>query len=237
MHEANFYKPMLLFHIVVTICSVIFIIGVFFKLRIILSGRANPGLKFNSIVYSILRDSLLQIPLLKLSVFRWLTHMLIFWGFIGLFIGTTRLFIYTDIIKNDWVIWGQDIACDVSGVMLLAGVIFAFFRRIISKTSASLTEFEDGAMLFILFILGASGFLVEGARIALTDGIANEGAFFGIWLADFMKGISPQTATVIWTVHSLASALFIAFIPFSKLWHTFTAPAILSMNPPKYKGD
>jgi nitrate reductase gamma subunit len=163
--------------------------------------------------------------------------MLIFWGFVGLFIGTTRLFIYTDILKYEWILWGQDFACDLSGIMLILGIIFAFFRRIISKTPASLTELEDGVMLLILFILGASGFLVEGARIALTDGQVNESAFFGIWIANFLKGIKPSTATLFWTVHSLASALFIAYIPFSKLWHTFTAPATLSMNPEKFRGD
>jgi len=237
MHDANFYKPMFLFHVIVTICSIIFIAGVFFNLKIILSGRPNTGPKFNSIIRSILRDSLLQIPLLKLSVFRWITHMLIFWGFIGLFIGTTRLFIYTDIYSHKWIIWGQDMACDISGIMLIAGIIFAFFRRTFSKSPVNLTEFEDGIMLFILFILGVTGFLVEGARIALTQGTVSEQSFLGIWLANFLKGISPVTATVFWTVHALASAFFIAYIPFSKLWHTFTAPITLSMNPEKYKGD
>lgn len=238
MLEPNFYKPMLLFHIVVSICSLIFIVGVFLKLKIVFSGRAsNPGLKTHSILRSLLRDSLFQIPLLKLSFYRWITHMFIFWGFTGLFIGTTRLFIYTDIWKNEMVLFGQDISCDISGIMLFAGVVLAFFRRLFLRNVSTLTEFEDATLLIFLLILDVSGFLVEGARIALTHGNIEEQSFVGIWLSVFMKGISPLTATVLWTLHSLASALFIAYVPFSKLWHTFTAPAVLAMNPEKYPGD
>lgn len=238
MHEANFYKPMLLFHIVVLISSLIFVAGMLINLKIILSGKkSNPGINLKSFVYSFFRDSLLQLPLLKLSAYRWFIHMLIFWGFIGLFIGTTRLFIYTDILSKDWVLFGQDLCCDIAGLMLFAGIIFAFLRRVISKGDSTLTEFEDTALLLFLLILDVSGFFVEAARIALTEGPHNEGAFFGMWLATFMNGISQGTATFIWTFHGLASALFIAYIPFSKLLHTFTAPAILSMNPEKYKGD
>ncbi len=237
MPEVNFYKPMLLFYIIVFICSVIFFIGVFFNLKIILSGkRSNPGVKLNSLIYSVLRDSLLQIPLFKLSIFRWFNHMLIFWGFIGLFVGTTRLFIYTDILRSDWVLWGQDIACDISGLMLFMGITFAFLRRLLSRSPSLLTEFEDATLLIFLLFLDVSGFLVEGARIALAQEVVNGGSFLGIWLGNFMKGISPPAATALWTVHSLASAVFIAYLPFSKLWHAFTAPAVLAMNPEKYKG-
>lgn len=238
MHETNFYKPMLLFHIVVFICSLIFILGVFLKLRIVLRGRSsNPGPEADSIMRSILRDSLLQIPLLKLSVYRWITHMFIFWGFVGLLIGTTRLFIYTDIWKNELILLAQDISCDIAGIMLFAGIILAFFRRFFLRNGSTLTEFEDATLLIFLLILDVSGFLVEGARITLTSGNIQEQSFVGIWLSGLMKGITPTTATILWTVHSITSALFIAYIPFSKLWHTFTAPAVLAMNPEKYPGD
>jgi len=238
MHEVNFHRPMMLFHIIVIICSLIFIAGVFINLKIIFSGRKNidSTKTISTIINSIIFDSLLQIPLIKLSPFRWLTHMLIFWGFTGLFVGTTRLFIYTDIIRSDWVVYGQDIACDISGIMLLTGILFATARRIFVRNNYILNEFEDGIMLALLFVLGVSGFLTEGARIALTPGGVNEASFVGIWLAGLMEGISSRSGTVIWTVHALSSALFIAYIPFSKMWHAFTAPAVLAANPVKLQG-
>lgn len=235
MHEVNFYKPMLLFHIVVTLCSIVFAFGIYINLKIILAGRRGRKFQNNpeQILSFLIKDIIFQIPILKLSFFRWIIHHLIFWGFVGLFIGTTRLFIYTDILRNDLVLLGQDIACDIAGIMLLAGIVLAFLRRAFSRSPSVLTEFEDWTLLVILLILDLSGFLTESARIALSQGGATERSFAGIWLAKYLSWISPTTATVIWTIHALASALFIAYIPFSKFWHVFTAPSALALNPEK----
>src|SRR4030042_2301752 len=102
-------------------------------------------------------------------------HALIFWGALLLLLGTA-----VDVI--DHYITGNlgapflhgntylafSFLNDLGGVMLIAGVIIAVFRRYVQKPDRLDTIFDDATALSLIFIVVITGFIAEGLRILVT---------------------------------------------------------------------
>jgi Fe-S oxidoreductase len=181
-------------------------------------------------------------------------HLLIFYGFLVLFIGTVVLAFQDRVARpllgfdfwHGWFYLGYSLFLDVFGVALIVGLgIMAVKRGILKpfrldywRPDRAEGEYDrrpyvigDWAFLGILFFLALTGFLLEGFRIAVTD------PPFEVWspagwalgqafISLGLEGDAAESARLAtWWGHGFAALAFVASIPFTKAVHVLTSPA------------
>ncbi len=131
-------------------------------LTLILFSRRLP-----MVLTALWRDVLLQVDLFKKHRLRWLTHMLIFWGFVFLLvfhaledIVTQRLFYDYASTLNPFFFLRN-----LFGVILLAGICIALWRRLMIPAQKKITGRYDLLPLLFLAMIIISGFLLEASQI------------------------------------------------------------------------
>lgn len=93
---------------------------------------------------------------------RWLMHLLIMWGFAGLAVATTINFIFKpDSNKILSLFHPVRLLGVISGIMLMVGTLMATWSRLTKDSRYSSNTITcDWILLFHLFIVGLSGFLI-----------------------------------------------------------------------------
>jgi Fe-S oxidoreductase/nitrate reductase gamma subunit len=163
-----------------------------------------------------------------------LMHSLMYFGFLGLFGVTTVLeidhqlplslkFLHGNVYKT------HNFFGDFFGVLFVAGIVWAMVRRYIQRPYRIRIKNrpEDAVILVMFLVLGLSGFLAEGFRIAAFDRPSFEQtAFIGYPLsAVFEGGANLDTwHRVFWIAHVLSFGMFLVILPITKLRHMFTSP-------------
>lgn len=165
---------------------------------------------------------------------EWLMHILIFWGWVGLFILTVvaaAAEFYGPFIKNaDYTffvgMWKSlELPNNIFGYMLTAGIAIAIVRRLFFKSKDVQARNADIDWIFIigLLIVVVTGFYAQDIRIA--RGVERE-------LISAYQVAAPgffDNLTVMF--HEVFTLLFcVAYIPFSKSLHVFTAPLTILVN-------
>lgn len=171
-----------------------------------------------------------------------LMHSFIYFGFLGLLAATTILEIDHQLPEGAKFLTGRTyqayaFGADLAGVIFLIGCFWAVYRRYIKKVKriASKTEREDGFNITLLILLGITGFVVEGLRIAVS---MNEyrnidferWSFVGFPLGRFFDDMLNGNDLAIahrwsWTIHAGLFLLFLIVLPATKLRHMVTSPA------------
>jgi nitrate reductase gamma subunit len=198
--------------------------------------------KIIAVIKTMILDVLLQKRLFIQSGARWAIHSLIFIPFVFRFIwGLTALIASLWFPEGDmaWVLIDKNapaaaLLFDVSGVMILTGVILAFIRgtRKNRKRLQALPK-QDKAALILIGLIVIAGFILEGIRIAMTGRPDNSGyAFIGQMISNIFS--NPVAAGniygQIWYMHAVITGVFIAYLPFSRLLHIIMGPFILAAN-------
>jgi heterodisulfide reductase subunit C/nitrate reductase gamma subunit len=151
-------------------------------------------------------EVVLQTRILREDSYRWIMHILIFGGFTLLLLMhalgdviTIRLFpeYYPSI--NPFLFLR-----DLSGILVLVGLILAVYRRIALKGRYIKTRFIDRYAIAIVAIILFSGFLLEGTKIvspaeylrmvedyAATDDAGELAALESFWVQDY--GLASRT--------------------------------------------
>ena len=141
--------------------------------RALVRGRRlaeAPAFRVGPALGRVLGDVLSHRRLLEDRGAGW-AHALLFYGFLGLFVGTCLVFIHDRVVPflvgPTYLVFS--FLLEWAGLAFLAGVGWAAWRRL----GGGVPRLErSGAALAILALLGAmgvTGFLVEAARIAATD--------------------------------------------------------------------
>ena len=195
-------------------------------------------------------------------------HRLIFYGFALLFAGTATITLEYDILEPLFGIrfWHGgfylifSLILDAAGVALIAGLLFMMYRRgwlRLPKLDYARPDRapgdpdfdrpqyrrEDWAFLWILLIIGATGYVLEGARLVWLQGRPEVWdtrwwSPVGALAAQGLRalGLTENGAAVLrhglWWFHGLIALILIALIPFTKVKHIFTAAASLLVRDP-----
>lgn len=186
-------------------------------------------------------EGLLLNKLRRISKFRWLFHAFILFGFLGIFLLDIVATIGVDLLKagsfTDPLGWGKlwirDFGFELFGLMLLIGLIAAAGRRFIQRPKQLVTGQEDVMSILLLLLVVLSGFILEG--IAMTSHMPGHESpwaysFVGAAFAQVLPAVSVQVYAQLWLVHAAISVAFIAYIPFSKLFHLFAAPLAIQLE-------
>lgn len=203
-------------------------------------------------------------------------HLLIFYGFLTLFIGTVLLAINTySPVKFHYGAYflTYEMALDVMGALFVLGVVWAFFRRLRLTNAelgpAALSEppqdsadaaqykkqwvdgrrrplsgnLNDYLTLGLLFILGITGFILEGARMAAdplshfssrqADWSSPVGRLFG----EVMGNLTPDGYRFWWWFHMAWIFLFFMVIPRMRIRHIVMAIFSSAGRPDQKMGE
>src|SRR5919106_4288686 len=183
-----------------------------------------------------------------------LGHLLVFYGFLVLFIGTSILAFQDNVADpllgfdfwRGWFYLGYSLFLDVFGAALVVGLAVMAIKRGLLKPfrlsywrpDRAEGEYDrrpyvigDWLFLGILFFLALTGFLSEAFRIAATDPDFEVWSPAG-WLAGqglialgLEGGAADDARYVEWWVHGVVALGFVASIPFTKAVHMLASPA------------
>ena len=225
----------------------VFAWGFWLKIRRWRAGQ--PAVRFDRLgerLQLFLRNAVGQGRTLR-SRYVGLFHSLVYTGFIVLFLATTVVAIHHDtplhLMKGHFYLIFQSLIVDVFGLFVLVGVALAAVRRWVSKPAELVYTDEASRILVAIFVMAFTGFMVEGWRIAVTDDVwaawSPVGNLFARASDPFMSDAAMQTGhVVIWWFHLAVAFGFIAWVPFSKMSHVFTAPLnIFTANLDGYGGS
>lgn len=180
-----------------------------------------------------------------------LMHLFLYAGFIILFIGTVLIFIQVDITEPlfSWRFLQStfyryySLTLDGFGILTLLGIFLAAYRRLFLHPVNLKSKRDDAVILGLLFIIVVSGFVIEGFRIGVTQPSWEIWSPVGYGLASFFisTGLKIEQMqslhTIFWWFHLLISLGFIAYIPYSKLFHLLTTPLNIFFQSLQPKGQ
>ena len=226
------------------VAILIFLLGMYLNMQKWGGGSASHFLKIflksinheklghhkrQSLISTIILDILLQRRILRRSPFRWVMHMLIFIGWIGMFI-LSLVFAGFEVLHEigighfnlDAIRGSLGFGNEVLGYMLLIGLIIAIARRLAISDVVKRTQMFDWVLVLGTLVITLTGFIAEGLR---EPGLYPTA---GAWT---FLGTNPASAEFIALFHVAISLLFcIAYIPYSKYMHMLAAPMVILVN-------
>lgn len=182
-------------------------------------------------IWAFIKYVILQIKVLRES-YAGILHVSFFWGFVGLFIVTllimiqddfTELFFHTRFLYgNAYLIWS--LAGDFFGIVVLVGLVMAFYRRYKTKPSRLDTKPIDTFALVLIAFIIVTGFLNEAMRIAISDfprfEVWSPLGYALAYTVSWMGKPALEVAHYInWWLHMISAFAFIGLIGSDKLGH------------------
>lgn len=233
----------LIFYIVAGMAVAFFVYGLLCRVRLWRLGQKTERSTTGRMSWRFVRDVLWQRRLPGRGAAS-VAHVLLFWGFVVLLIGTTLIAIEhlladllgrepTDPVFHQGFYFAVfEVVMDAAGLALIAGCAYFLFRR--WRRPASLGHDRwDWVVLAALIIIGVTGYMIEGLRIIREQTPSAGFSFVGftcakIWTAG---GVDPENVSTIhrwvWWVHAIASLAFIGAMPFSRLRHALAGVLLL----------
>jgi Fe-S oxidoreductase/nitrate reductase gamma subunit len=175
-------------------------------------------------------DTFLGRRLFQGDIAAGMMHLLMFWGFIALFIGTALLsvheWLFSFLTGSVYLVFS--LAMEIGGIMLLAGILWAIIRRYIQRVPRLERRLEDALVPAWLLLVALSGFIVEALRFASQQPQWGDWSFGGWWMGSlFSAQTGKDVYPYLWWAHALLSLGFIAVIPYTKLFHILGAPGAI----------
>ena len=251
------------FYVVSFLAVGVFAHGCWLRIRKYRAGR--PWLWQQIVRHRILRTARLiasHATLRKRDSFAGWSHALIAWGFVALFAGTIIIAVDHDILgllapglqfwNGTFYLWNS-LILDLMGAGMLAGLVAMALRRWYFKlpqldyarADGELAEGirlayirDDWIFLGGLFLIGCTGFLVEGLRIRADRPAFEDWSVLGWQLANGLDafGLSSAAASglhrYLWGLHALLALAFLVYIPYSKAIHMLAGMASLFLQDP-----
>ncbi len=213
--------------------AAIFALAMARHLRVFAAARAwsgNPLASVPTRFFGLIEYAFIQTKMFK-DARAGLMHAGIFWGFVLLTIGTANIVTGGVIqaiisIPFDGLLWALVAAMqNVVAVIVLAAILWAFERRLISRPRR-LTYNRDA-----LVILGMIGGVVATELFAQVFEVARYGDVRGAFIADALavplRGLAPAALeagfAILWWGHIALVSAFLIYLPFSKHLHIATA--------------
>ena len=236
------------------LAMVIFTYGVVSRVRSWRRGAGSPStLSWRARARQLLTHVIRQVIIWR-SVAAGHSHAGIFWGFIALLVGTAIVAVedYGSKILavEPWFFFGNcylsvSFLLEVFGIIFILGLFVALLRRRLDTTYRPLARPVDAAILWALLAIGITGFLLEGLRIAGTEGrmavdAFEQWSFVGWGLAAVLAPLSEANLRAghlaLWLLHMALTMFFIAALPYCKLRHMLFSPLNVALANPRQSG-
>lgn len=159
-------------------------------------------------------------------------HFAMFWGFAVLFVGTLLVMLQTDfhvpLLYGTFYLWFS-LVLDLVGLAAIAGALLAVWRRYALRPKRLDNTADDAITLALILTVLLTGFFIEGFRIAATGDPWAAWSPVGLLFARLFQGLDGNpfkeaTHRVLWWFHLVAAFGFMAYFPYSKMFHVLTSP-------------
>ena len=209
------------------------------RLKVYKQGKAiNRTDNIGARLAAAIQDVLLQ---RRVTRVRWpgLAHGIFFWGFFLLLIGTTIIVVqadFTDLLFGFKFLKGTfyklfSVTLDFAGLTAILTMGAMFLRRYAFRPVGLETSRDDAIMHGLLLLILLTGFVIEGARMAVTE-LGTPLSYWspvGLLFAKALAGMGENGLRALhvttWWFHLLLVMLFIISIPFTKFRHLITTSA------------
>ena len=218
-----------LFYVLAALAIALLVAGLALHVKVWLKSAPKGKVAFSpAALKQTMSDVFLGLRVLKGEVPAGIMHAFIFWGFVILTVGTTILLfhehLFSFLVGSKHLLF--EVAMDIGGLVLLAGIVWALVRRYLQRVSRLERRLEDALVPLWLLVVVCSGFLLEAMRLAVQKPEWAGWSFAGAWTAGFLSaGFAEASYPYLWWGHALLSLGFIAVIPYTKLFHILGAPA------------
>ncbi len=230
-----------LIYIIMFIPIGIFLYGFYKRVQIwmLAKGEIHRNDRVGKRIFDMLFYALSQFKVIK-KPFAGSMHFLLLWGFIILFLAagidaSHHWLGFPNIVGNSYIYFSAVV--DIFGVLAIIGIIALAIVRYIQKPDRlNDNKASDGWLILLIFAILITGYFIEGLRIAAELQITNtmyDVAFeqyaspIGWLFAMMFSNVSLASALlwhrILWWFHMAIAFVFIAIIPFTKLWHIFSA--------------
>ncbi len=219
----------------------IFLYGFYkrFQVWTLAKGELHRNDRIGERIVSLLLYSFAQAKVIKKPLAGWM-HFFLFWGFLLLFIAAGVDAMHNAIhwphLEGSTYI-GMSFIVDVFGFLALIGVaVLAVVRYVQKPDRLNDTKTADGWVILLIFAILLTGFFIEGLRIAAQiiqsttlAQIAYEqqaspiGWIFAQWFVNGQLESLLMWHRILWWFHMVIAFMFIALVPFTKLWHIFAS--------------
>lgn len=172
-------------------------------------------------------------------------HLMIFYGFLTLFLATTLLAINTygpiKFHKGNYYL-AYEMFVDIMGVVFLVGVAWAAVRRYLNlKSELGLAMFDEPKQMLqrrrwpmsqsandfwtlgLLFVMGVTGYWLEAARMSASPQPFDWSAPVGHLWSELQGPFSPLSYKVVWWFHMIWVFVFFCVLPKMRLRHIVMA--------------
>ncbi len=219
----------------------LFIYGAYLRIRVwtVAKGHAPRNDKITDRIISFVKYTFGHIRVIRRPLAGW-NHFFLFWGFVLLFIATIAFASWDKIgfppLTGAFYVYFSSII-DIFGFLAIIGVtVLAIIRYIAKPDRLNDTKPLDGWILLLIWAILVTGYVLEGMRIAgqiqLSTSmaqIAYEQKASPVGWVFAMPFVNAKLTNVLlghrilWWFHMVISFIFIAIIPYTKLWHIFTS--------------
>ncbi len=219
----------------------LFAYGVYLRIRIWTLAKGYAPRNDNTFqrIFSFLKYSFAHLRVIRRPLAGW-NHFFLFWGFVLLFIATISFASWDKIgfppLTGNFYIFLSSII-DIFGFLAIIGItVLAIIRYIVKPDRLNDSKPLDGWILVLIWSILVTGYILEGLRIAgqiqLSTSLAQisyeqlaspVGWVFALPFASLDLSSILLSHRVLWWFHMVISFIFIAIIPFTKLWHIFTS--------------
>lgn len=178
-------------------------------------------------------------------------HLAIFYGFLSLFVATTLLAVasYAPLVglrnfHEGTYYLVYETTFDLLGLLFVGGIGFALVRRSVhdynvakgSSARVLTSDWRDYATLGILLMLGVTGYLLEGARIANQPQAWDTASVVGYWVAGLLPPVSAPAYVAVWWFHYAWFFAFVVVLPQMRIRHVAVAIASSAGSPERPLG-
>jgi nitrate reductase gamma subunit len=244
----------LAFFIFATLAFLIFLLGIWSRMSLWAQGKDEEnalkglgvfGLLWLSFKTFFSRDCILARKLFARSAFRGVMLLFIVWSFLVLFIGTILVTLehYFDlkIFLTGRVYLIFSLVLDIAGGLLIIGITAALVRRYTTSLDRRISSPEDIIFLLLLLVVVVLGFAVEGLRMAIHASPAVNWSPVGGVFAALFNTFLPRDSLLMahktaWIAHGVVAMVFVAYIPYSKIFHLFASQITTSLASSRYGG-
>lgn len=172
------------------------------------------------------------------SPFAGTMHLLLYCGFVMLFLGTLMIAVQEDLrvpfLAGSFYLY-YSLILDIFGGLAIIGLLGLAARRYLQRPANLDSGPDDALSLGLLGLSLLTGYIVEGLRIGVTElGAHEEWAVWspvGLGVARVLAGLGMSAASMIWWhrllwwLHMGISLSFLATFGWSKMSHVFLAQA------------
>jgi hypothetical protein len=158
-------------------------------------------------------------------------HFLIFWGFVVVLLNTAHFLIQGPIAEFDLPLLSRDTSLgqaylvlrDIFELLVLIAVIYAGWRRLVTKPRRLELSGEAVLILGLIAILMITDFLMGGAERAMDPYTAQwyspAEALVGSWMVGLGGSVLAITYTASWWIHLVSLLFFLNLLPLGKHFH------------------